>query len=460
MRKTARILTLAAISLMVLLVITLAAASWWLGRQFTPERLVSQIRTDGQASLSIGSSKLSLWTFPASLRIGAIELKPSTPVEGNTQAALLKIDELLLEVSLSCLLKRTLDVKTLHLHGLQVREYVSPEGQSQWQQSLGKKKSEPSLAEAPESDESAQQQAEPGQVKKSEEARRRPATFHADQLGLSIRIHEARISDADIFIHNRVNKTKTRLENLQFALTEIDIDPADLKNHNLAKLDLLVDLTSEGRGKVGGEMRDVTFAKLRLEGGGEVQPFDADTGALDPLSKWLFTVKKGSKLAGYMTMGEADAAANKKLAQLGLDLSDLPIGGELLEDALIRTVYQSNRLTFLEDARFQMPEYEVSLAAGSWINGAEDQQDLKLRLHCGQTLDERLSQRIRSAGLGEKLSTSLLSAMQDESSQRISLEVRASGQMTKPKISPAWEPILDKLIQQDAVPDLLKGFLK
>jgi hypothetical protein len=263
-----------------------------------------------------------------------------------------------------------------------------------------------------------------------------------------------------LFIHNRVNKTKTRLEGLQFALTDIDVDPANLAGHNTVKMALEMKLTLEGRGKVAGEMTDVTFAKLDVSGNGKMQPFEEKTGVWSPVSEWELSLAKGSVLAGYMTMGQASADAAKKMKDFGLDLSDLPMGGELLEAAVLKMAFSENRLLVREDARFQMPEYEVRMAKGSWVNSAEDAQDLVIRLVCGEELQRRLREGMLKSGLPEKMADSVVKAFLDETSGRLSFDVRAGGKMTRPEVKPAWDKALERAIQGGAIEGLLKSIGK
>jgi hypothetical protein len=72
----------------------------------------------------------------------------------------------------------------------------------------------------------------------------------------------------------------------------------------------------EGRGKVGGEMQDVQFAKLLVRGQGKMQPFEVETQAWNPISEWEVTLGQGSVLAGYMTMGQASADGARRCRSL------------------------------------------------------------------------------------------------------------------------------------------------
>ena len=424
-------------------------------KQLGREAVARQLEALCQGKVALASSDLELWSSPARWRLSGLEISAATAPEGAPDGPVLRLKEAVLEVSLTDLLSGTLDVKRLTLDGLEANEYLSPEGESQWQAVLAKK---PGPGEASKDAAKAKDKAEAKATSAGEKTK--PAVFQADQLGMTVRVHEARISDGRLFIHNRVNKTKTRLENLNFAVTGIDVDPAQLQTHNRAAAEMSAKLTLEGRGKVGGEMQDVRFAYLDLAGKGSLRPFDPETGVWKPLGEWELTLAKGSALAGYMTMGQADADAVKKLAEFGLNVSDLPMGGELTEPAVLRLNVQDNRITVREDTRLVMPEYEVRMAAASWLNSAEDAQDLNIRLVCGAELDRRLRAAAVSNGLPEGLAAGVFKAFQDETTQRLAFDVRASGQLTKPKIGANWDKALERVLTSGAVDGLLRGLIK
>ncbi len=440
--------------LAVLAAAAVGGGSWWLKKQFHKDAVARQLEAACQGKVTLDSSELELWSSPARWRLAGLAVSALQAPEGAPAGPVLKLKEAVLEVSLMDLLGGTLEVRRLTLDGLEASEYLSPEGDSQLAAVLGKSKDK-SKTEA-----KAKPVAKAGGEKKKPDEEKKPAVFQADQLGMTVRVHEARLSGGRLFIHNRVNKTKTRLEDLNFALTGIDVDPANLQEHNRAAVELSAKLTLEGRGKVGGEMQDVRFAFLDLAGGGTMRPFDPVTGIWNPLSEWELTLAKGSALAGYMTMGQADADAVKKLADFGLDVSDLPMGGELTEPAVLRLSFQDNRITVREDARLVMPEYEVRMAAESWLNSAEDAQDLGIRLVCGAELDRRLRAAAVGSGLPEAVADGVFKAFQDETTRHLAFDVRATGQLTKPKIGANWDKALERLLKGGAVDGLLRGLLK
>lgn len=440
-------------------VTALGGGMWWVKGQFSREAVERQLQAVCAGRVTLGASELELWSSPARWRLRDLQVHARAGRDGQAEPPkepVLSLEEAVLEVALADLISGTLDVRRLNLTGLSVEEYVSPEGVSDLQAVLAKPGAQAKVTVVTEGKPEAEKKPklEPGEKAGS-------TVFKAEQLGLTLRVREARLSRGRLFIHNRVNKTKTRLEDLSFALTEIDIDPANLAAHNQAGLELAVKVTMEGRGKVDGEMRDVTFAKLDVNGRGKMQPFHEETGEWSPVSDWELTLAKGSVLAGYMTLGQADADVTKKVKDFGLDISGLPMGGELLEPAVLKMAFSENRFLIREDARFQMPEYEVRMAKDSWLNSAEDAQDLVVRMVCGEKLDKQLSERVLASGIPEKMAGSVLKAFQDEVVKRLAFDLRVAGKMTRPDVKPAWDKALERLLKDGGGLDgLLKGLIK
>ena len=436
-------------------VAALAGGLWWVKGQLSREAVERQLQALCGGRVTLGASELELLSSPARWRLRDLQVFARMGRDGQAEAPkepVLRLAEAVLEISLLDLFSGTLDVRRLTLEGLSVEEYVSPEGVSDLKAVLGKPKVAKEVVTAP-------VEVKP-KVEDVQGEKVGSTVFKADQLGMTLRVHEARLSNGRLFIHNRVNKTKTRLEELNFALTEIDVDPADLAKHNQAKMELAVKLTLDGRGKVDGEMKDVTFAKMNVSGQGKMQPFDETTGAWSPVSDWELTLAKGSVLAGYMTIGQADANATKKVKDFGLDISDMTMGGELLEPAVLKMAFSENRFLVREDARFQMPDYEVRMAKDSWINSAEDAQELVIRLVCGEKLNKQLSERVLAAGLPEKMAASVLKAFQDEVVNRLAFDLQVGGKLTRPDIKPAWDKALERLLKEGGIDGLLKSLIK
>jgi hypothetical protein len=423
------------------LVLVVAAGVGWLKVKLNREAVEAQLQAKCAGRVEVGEFELQLWSNPARLRLGEVKVYARTGRDGNPEPPkepVARVREAVLEASWWGVLGGVLDVRRLNLDGVEIEEYVSPEGKSELREAMERPKAaggEVTAAGREEKDASGQ-----GKGKGA-------AEFKAEQLGLTIRVSEARLSQGRLFIHNRVNKTKTRVENLDFALMEIDVDPGDLRKHNQARLELGAQLTLEGRGKVGGEMRDVTFAKLQIKGSGKIQPFDEKTGKWSPVTEWELELAKGSVLAGYMTLGQAGAQAAKKMKNFGLDLSDLPMGGELVEPAVLSMGFDGSRLLVRKDARFQMPEYEVRMAGGSWLDPTADAQDLKVRLVCGEDLQRRLMESVKKSGVPDENADSLLKAFRDETAGRLAFDLRVGGKLTRPDPQPAWDKALEGFLR-------------
>jgi len=440
-----------AAGLLVLLLAVAGGGTWWLKSTLSREALIRQLESSLSAEVNLDDARLSVWSFPAHLRLENLVVRAKGTQTTDT-TPVVKLREGVMDVSLFGLLAGRLDVGTLLLDGLEVQEYVSPEGESRLAVLMKKPRLEPGEPQLP-------RDPKP-KVPKDDKEKKVTPVFQADQLGMTVRVQEARIVDGQLHIHKRVTKTRTKLTDLQLTIREIDVDPSQLKRHNRADIELSVKLTMDGRGKVAGEMTDVSFADVHASGKGSLQPFDEETGAWSPISTFELVIAKSSVMAGYMTIGQASPSAVTKMMEYGIDLADMPVGGALSQDARVRMVFHQNRLTLLDEARFPMPEYEARMNAGSWVNASEDQHEFDLRLVCGEELEDRVKKGIVANGLPQAVADGVAKAFRDEDAGRMAFDLRATGRLTRPDIKPAWSKTLEQLIRGSGVEDVLRSFLK
>lgn len=438
----------------VLFLAVAGAGTWWLKSSLSREALIRQLESSLSAEVSLDEARLSLWSFPAQLRLKNLVMR-AKDTDATDTTPVVKLRSGIMDVSLTGLFAGRLDVGTLQLEDLAIQEYVSPEGESRLAVLTKKPQTATDLlVPAPDPKKPKTQGS-----KESKEKNVTPV-IQADQLGMTVRVQEARIVNGQVHIHDRVTKTHTKLTDLQLAIREINVDPAQLKLHNRADIELSVKLTLEGRGKVAGEMTDVSFAEVQASGKGSLQPFDEETGAWSPISTFELVIAKNSVMAGYMTLGQASPSAVTKMMEYGIDLADMPVGGALSEDARVKMVFHQDRLTLLDEARFQMPEYEARMNAGSWVNAGEDQHEFDLRLICGEELEDRLRKGVLANGLPQSVADGVVKAFRDEEVGRMAFDLRATGRLTRPEIKPAWSKTFEQLIRSSGVEDLLKSFLK
>jgi hypothetical protein len=246
---------------------------------------------------------------------------------------------------------------------------------------------------------------------------------------------------------------------IDFELSGIDLDPANLAAHNKVTAKLAAAAVVTGQARIGGAKREARLADVRLSGIGQIAPLDPASGRWRPSTVMKLTLEPGSVLAGHMTMGDAAGKEMRKLLEYGIDLAPVRVGGPLQEAAVVEGSFQANRFSLLSDARFVFPEYEVALKRGSYLNAAADTHEVELRLSCGPDLQGRLQQGLVKAKLGDSITRGLMKALADERG-RMTFDIESEGSLSDPQIKPKVDRILKNLVRGEGLGDLLQGLLK
>lgn len=476
--------------------VALVAASgggvrWWLEGKLSKEAIVAQMESSWNCRAQIESVTLVMMASPARLEVVGCILAPrdaevSKPLAQRPPMTMgktgMSIGRAVLELKLQDLLSRRLNVQQLTVSDVIVEEDVPRAGDS----SLSILFEKPVNAEAvtvtdaplpvtspatpvPVAEASSVVVVAPASgvpaapVAKleapaaiaQEKAVHEPEVFVASQLGFSINVRRASIERGNFHRNDHRNTTKTDVTDLNFSITDIDVNPADLAQHNSLNVTLSGRLKQRGRIGPKDARREVTMAEVVLVGEGTLHPFDIETGLWKPVSDLTLTMKKDSTLGGYMKLGETGSKELKKLDQYGIDLSDLSLGGPLLDDASLRLSFQDDRNTLAADAHFAMPDFELTLHKGSWLNGAEDAHEMQVRITCGPKLQDQVSAGVGKF-LGADLGANVIKSLSDERG-RVYFDMQSSGRLSKPKVVPDLQRLLNRLLQGGG---LLEGLLK
>lgn len=497
-----------------LIVLAGAGGVWahsWLKGQLTREAITAQMEMAWNCRADISEVKVALLSSPARLEVLGCRLAPrdAEVAKPLAQRALLPADKveisvsrIVFEIKLQDLASRQLNVQQLLLSGVNVQEDVTKEGVSSLAVLFAKPEKEeealiasasapsssgqttaasaPPIPPTPEANQPAVAASTPAATptgaapsssvqagemeKKSKETKldhqseaKEEKAFEAKELGFSINVQRASLEQGEFHRVDHKALTKTDISGLSFTVSDIDVNPADLSNHNSVKL--AIEGRWKQRGRIGPKdnRREVTMADLILAGEGTMHPFDPATGLWNPANEFTLTAKKDSVLGGYMTLGEAAEKELKKAESYGLDLRSLPIGGPLLEDARLHIRFEQDKTTLLDDSRFSMPEFELTLQKASWLNSAEDDHAMKVRITAGPTLQEQLTGGIKKL-LGDDTGSSVVKALANEQG-RITLDLDSSGRLSKPKVVPDLQRLLNQVLKGFGG-GLLEGLLK
>ena len=279
--------------LAVLMVGGVAGGLSWLKGRLTKEALVAQMESAWNCRAQLDSTSVSLSGNPASVKLAGLKLAARDAEVSKELAARppladgavqLSADEVVLAVQLSSLLKGTLDIEKLRVDGLLLRNTVDESGQGSldalFQSPADEPVAVPSAASttgsagqpAPEAvapaPVPAPEPAAPVEEKKGKETK----PMKAGDLRVNLAVKEASVNNGRLELADLKGGTRTTVDGLSFALTDIDVVPGDLANHNLCRFNVEGKLVVE---KTGPAQR---FVDLHLAGQGTLEPFDPACG--------------------------------------------------------------------------------------------------------------------------------------------------------------------------------------
>ncbi|MCB1310231.1 MAG: hypothetical protein KDK30_18730, partial [Leptospiraceae bacterium] len=150
------------------------------------------------------------------------------------------------------------------------------------------------------------------------------------------------------------------VQGLDVFLTDIDVDPADLANHNSADLEINADVQLSDR--AGNEK-----GMFLVRSTGTIVPFDPNqAGEFNTDVEYALTLLKGSRVSSFMVVNELMNAL-PEILKLAVDRDKLKGQAELTHDVDVVVKYNRGLLTFLNEPTFQTKRYDIGLRKGSWI---------------------------------------------------------------------------------------------
>lgn len=444
-----------------LLGIGLGGASWWIMRKMGPDVWVMMLEKNCNCRGQIKDAKLSLFSRPAKLIFQDVKIAPrdaevAKPLAERIPlaegAAPIVIPEVVLEVKLDDLLNRRLFIEQLKIHSPAVTEVQDEQGRSTLEYLFRKPGTENEVPRA--IPVNAPGLNAPGLAPQPIPTAAAPSSKSS---GFAFAISSASLDNGSLTITSKT--TQVHVTALDFTLTGIDVEPADLEHHNHMHATLRSQVQVTGMARIGGVKRPAELANLQLSGEANMVPIDPATRLWSPTTMLKLTLAKDSMLAGHITMGDAAGKEMKKLLEYGVDLGPVRVGGPLLEPAVVDGIFRNNLFSLISDTRFVFPEYEVLIEKKSWLNSVQDRHEMNMRLACGGALQARLQQGVAQAKLGESLARGVIKALSDERG-RMTFDIESTGSLSDPEIKPKLDRILKNLIRGEGLGDLLQGLLK
>lgn len=469
--------------------------AWWLRSYVSKDRIILETEKNISARVQLDDVVFTLFAWPPTLRLTGLKIAPpdqyvGTPVEARPplKHAPVEIEVAYLELDPDGLWRRELYPRILRITGVEVQETLSPAGSSL--EKLFQKPVDPRLVAAegvpqaipmppsgqmptpgqryyPADGSPPQAQPPTGRPTVVQEAAEpvvqsvphvevEQGQSRAARLALQeISIQQAHFKITNMEADSRFDADLTDF-NLQ--LTNIDIDPEHIAQHNRVNVSLSSKVTLDGVAQVGGVTRNVRFADFKMRAEGEVNPVNPTSLQYEPAASLTMTVDRGSVLGGHMTIGDAAGQHLDKLEKYGVDLRAIPIGGPLTQDWVATVLFREQELRFLADTHMAFPDYQITVKRDSWLNFARDTQGLLTRLYCGPALKEQIVRGVSARGLGDTISRMVVDSLSDDQG-RISFDLTITGPLSHPEVKPDIQLRLESLLGDD-IEDKAKGLLK
>lgn len=435
--------------LLLLVFATPVLFAMWLQTYVSPEYLVKVTEENCNCRAQLDSSSLSLFSWPPSLRLNGIKIAPRDEHAGKPLAqrpplvdAPVQIELAYAELLSNDILDGRITPNLIRFAGVEVRETLDPQTGS----SLEKLFQPADLASAPvvadgmskQGDQSAAVvAAEPLPAAVSPASSSAPVSTPppaASRKPERIPLREIRLEKAHIHITNKAVSTQLEadIRDLDLTLDRIDVDPAEIGAHNHIHAALKAKVQVHGLAEIGGGMKPVQFADVRIHGEGDVTPLEPQSLLWKPAALLTLVFEAGSTLGGHMTLGDAAGNEMSKLLDHGIDLRGVRLGGILAEEARASVSYDRETLLFREPARIVLPDFAFTVGQGGWINTVKDQQMMPLRLVFGPKVREAIVQGINGKGMPDFLTRGILSLISDEQGNP-SIDITLTGPLSRPE---------------------------
>lgn len=481
MKKFVRLLLFLLGLLVLLAVAAPLAGAYILRRYVNKELIVLETEKNINARVELDDVTLTIFAWPPSLRLAGVKIGPRDQYAGTPLAARppmknapVQIDMAYAELVPEALMSRQFFPHVLRIIGIEVHERISPQDGSALeklfqpppdklaalQAAAGVPRAIPVQTPPP----VAAEPAAPGPVALVPPAPAAPAAMPVETSDEGSRagrviLQEISIEQGHFVITNEGTDSRFNADISEFTLvlTGIDIDPADIANHNKVHARLSAKAVVDGAAQIGGRMQEVKFADMKLHGEGDVNPVDPATMRWSPAAMLNLVIDRGSSIGGHMTIGDAAGQNLDKLMKYGVDLSAIRIGGVLAQDVNVSVLFGNESIRFLGDTLFALPDYEFTIKKDSWIDLAKDQQGLLTRLSCGDALKEQIVRGVASRGLGETISRMVVGAFSDDRG-RVAFDLSITGSLSHPQVKPDIQNRLEGLLGGD-IEDKAKGLI-
>lgn len=419
-----------------LVIAVIAVAGALIGRHLligylTPDLFVTQIEKRWNCRAQIESVETSLVGTPG-IRLRGVALAPrdadadnALPLGERTPFAIeqaeISSESILLELRPRELIRRELNIQQLLVEGLRLRTSINEDGDASVERLFEKVES----SSAEDADELVFARAQIGAEEEDEE----------EEVVWSTRADRIEVQGGEATFLVEASGATIQLSNLNLALTEIDVDPNDLHNHNRALgqfgVDLLILPPKDSPDTE-------PYFSTHVSGQGRIQPYDPETGEIDTIWTLDLTLHQGAEINTFPVVAKLQEVLEES-GQEGLDLGDLSIRGTLLADTQTQIGHAQGKYLVKDPLLLPLPDTELTVQKGSWFHSGTNQHRLQGTMVASEQLTVQIEGKVdifleQKAGnfASEGLRTLLLSPLMKE--ERLTVEFSSKGDLSSPKV--------------------------
>jgi hypothetical protein len=190
-------------------------------------------------------------------------------------------------------------------------------------------------------------------------------SFNVSEMPMATKLKSLVLRDSIVSIKLIKSNNRIAFTDIKGSVSDLDIDPLDLIRHNSAYLEL------SGNLSVTGPQGEIEYASLNLQADGKIQPFDSQTGFLNPDLITDLTVKKGSRIMS-LPIASKLASMLDQLEEAGLDISVIEEILVVNEDSKLRLGLRNYILRAVEPLPVIINGSRLVIDEGAWLNTASD----------------------------------------------------------------------------------------
>ena len=341
----------------------------YLEKYFDRDIIVKQVEANTNSRFGLDDVTIGLFSFTPSLVLDKVKIggrdryadeKIHIDSRSEMKNEIVSVEKIELRIDLIPLLNKKFELDRFVIHSPVIRLILGEEGENNISPLLSSSIAETALID--------------GQDQPIIEHEADPEAFSVEQftvteLPVAAVMNRIGIENGLIDILFRTTDQRFNISALRMMLSDIDINPKDLKNHNRAKVQFDANLSIFNK-------ENSEQARLSLNSHANVRPFDPATGKIEPEAVYELTIGKGSFIQALVALEKARSSLDM-LTKIGLELDILSKKAVLSKDASTAIRYKEGRVSFEKELKVETNDYDLEISKDSWFNVLDNTHSFK-----------------------------------------------------------------------------------